>query len=212
MEILFFVSGFLAFGSFLSYVYKFCVRKDYAYIGMMFSRIFLVVMWLAHFIGNEHISRDDFLVVVSILMVAEVVNSVVFFASKRHIANIQKTSTALELVQEDSYIKKILSQEVGFFIVSQEGNLKYFNSTLLDILGYKKEELKDKNILSLVYPDDIELVSREFSSKVTGDKTSSASDFRIITKDGTVKKVKVLSSVITNGHTSVTGSVFVKED
>jgi PAS domain S-box-containing protein len=210
MEGLFYAGGLLGLLSAFIYMYKFYKRQDYGFIGMIITRLYLVVVWGYYLILGEHIPHMALLCTITILMIAEVANSLIYVVSKKYIKRIEINKLKEELLLEyDTHSSK---NSVGFFIVSNEGVLKYSNKMLTEMLGYTKEEMREKSIMELVYPDDRHIVLKEISLKLSGEKQISIYNFRIIHKDGSIRKVRVISSVITNGHVSIAGSLFLKED
>jgi len=210
MEFLFFVSGGFGAISAACYIYKYIKRHDYGYIGMILSRLYLTGVWIYHFFNQQTFSHEDYLFTLGLLMIAEVVNSGIFIISRKYIVKIQENVIKESLIRD--YDVHAAQAKVGFFIVSDTGLLKYSNKPLLEILGYEKNEIVDTLILNLVHPDDRKAVQEEIGKKLRGEKDLSIYDFRIIDKQGKVKNVRVISSVITNGHVSIAGSLFLKED
>lgn len=210
MEFLFVVSGCFGLLSASFYIYKYIKRHDYGYIGMILSRLYLAGVWIFHLVESKNIEASEFLFTIGLLMIAEVVNSGIFILSRKYINKIEENKVKKNLLEE--YDCNTPQSRVGFFIVSDKGLLEYSNKPLLEILGYSKEEVIGKYMIDLVYHEDKEIVQSEIREKLAGRKELSIYDFRIISKQGKVKKVRVISSVITNGHVSIAGSLFLKED
>lgn len=210
MEVLFYMSGVvILFNSILSY-YKFLKKKDFGYLGMSISRLVVVGIMVYHGLMREHLSHEDFLLILFILAISEFINFLIYVFSKKYIVRIERNEMRESVVK--NYALDSVQGNVGFFIISEKGFVEYSNKPLLDILGYEKQELMEKNILDLVHIEDRHIVSKEIKAKLEGKKDLSIYDFRIIDKKGDTKNVRVISSIITNGHVSIAGSLFLKED
>lgn len=209
MELLFYVSGGFAFISFCFYLYKFCLRRDYGFVGMMISRLLIVILWIIHLVEETHINHEDFLFVLSFMLIAETVNSGIYVFSRKYINQIQKNKAINESKKE---IQEILDQDVGFLIITENATIKYCNSVLTEIFECQKEEILENSLFDFVHTEDLQKVKKEIQDKLDGLKKVSNYEFEIVTKKGNIKKVHAITSIITNGHKSITGSIVVKEE
>lgn len=88
------------------------------------------------------------------------------------------------------------SSMVGIYLL-QEMQLKYVNSKLCQLLGYREEELlKDIDPLDLVHPDDMELLIDLRERWLDTTIESFDLDFRVITKNKKVVNIQMFGSRI----------------
>jgi len=77
--------------------------------------------------------------------------------------------------------------------------------------GYTESDLVNVDPLSLVHPEDREMVSRRAVMMLKGKRTEPY-EFRLLTRDGTIKRVKeVVTSVWYRGRRSVLGNYIIAD-
>ena len=81
----------------------------------------------------------------------------------------------------------------------QEGCVVYANPALEEISGYRCDELLSLNseqVLDLVHPEDRERVSQTLQARLLGEPAPSRAQFRIVRKDGEVRWVETIVSLL----------------
>ena len=152
----------------------------------------------------EMLTKDGFSVPVSARLLPlfrdrEVVGVRGFFADLRQSGNPEKVYEALAK-----------SSLAGVYIV-QDGKLKLVNPHFMRCTGYTESDLVNVDPLSLVHPEDREMVSRRAVMMLKGKRTEPY-EFRLLTRDGTIKRVKeVVTSVWYRGRRSVLGNYIIAD-
>jgi PAS domain S-box-containing protein len=122
-------------------------------------------------------------------------------------------SSALELADEHADRKRAeelfttmaVNTQVGTYI-AQNGVFQFVNPAFQRDIGFSENELLGKSCLSIVHPEDRELVRNNAADMLKGTRDTGY-EFRIITKDGTNKYA--LEKVVTidyNGKPATLGS------
>ena len=92
-----------------------------------------------------------------------------------------------EALRESEEKYRILVDNAGEAIaVAQDERLKFFNRKLLDITGYRPEELTARPIMDFVHPDDGNLLARRYCLRLEGLREPAEYEFRILRKSGEV--------------------------
>ncbi|WP_457599987.1 diguanylate cyclase [Hydrogenivirga sp.] len=74
----------------------------------------------------------------------------------------------------------------------------YANRALSEMLGYSEEELTSmRNALALIHPKDRHIVKEHIKKRLEGNRENFSYNVRFLTKDGRVRWIKLVSSVIT---------------
>jgi PAS domain S-box-containing protein len=91
-----------------------------------------------------------------------------------------------QLKESEARYKNLVEKaRIAILIDDKDGNLRYFNDRLCEIFGYKREELEGETILTLVHPEDREIVINLHKSRISGKKVKSSYEFKGVRKDGT---------------------------
>ncbi|MBC7190670.1 PAS domain S-box protein, partial [Candidatus Aerophobetes bacterium] len=80
-------------------------------------------------------------------------------------------------------------------VVIQDGKIKFANKKFLDISGYSIKELSSKHFIQFVYPDDRELVLKNYTERIKGEEVPAFS-FRLVDKKGRLIWVEVNATFI----------------
>ena len=98
---------------------------------------------------------------------------------------------------------------VGIFIASGDGLLRYVNTSFAQIHDYEIEELVDKkNALDLLLPEDLPAARKEVIASMTAGEKSLHQEFRIVTKAGEIRHVETHTTQTTiQGKSAVIGTV-----
>jgi PAS domain S-box-containing protein len=97
------------------------------------------------------------------------------------------------------------SSLAGVYII-QNGKLKLVNPQFQRCTGYTEKELINADPLSLVHPDDREMVTRRAVMMLKGERTEPY-EFRLLTRDGRIKRVReIVTLVCYRGQRAVLGN------
>jgi len=69
-------------------------------------------------------------------------------------------------------------------MVAQDGEFKFINQRVFDVLGYEPEELVGKPFLDYIHPDDRETVADRHLKRLKGEDLPPVYPFRVIDKEG----------------------------
>lgn len=97
---------------------------------------------------------------------------------------------------EERYKELVEKAGVGILIDDEQGNLKFLNKKVAEFFGYSVEEMKQKNILDMIHPDDLDKVLYYHKRRYLGLEKESMYEFRGIQKDGSVRYLEVHASEI----------------
>ncbi|KTD11739.1 regulatory protein (GGDEF, PAS, PAC domains) [Legionella gratiana] len=97
---------------------------------------------------------------------------------------------------EESFRNTIENAPIGMAIVSPEGKFIHANRILQETLGYTDEELLNKNMIAITYPDDISMTQDAVNKLLQGELRISHMEKRYIRKDGSIIWGMVSSSLI----------------
>jgi PAS domain S-box-containing protein len=81
------------------------------------------------------------------------------------------------------------------FQIDLEANFIFINSAVKEILGYSIEEIKEINAISLVHPDDLDLVTEKLNMLISGEPVKDL-EYRYKKKDGTYVSLHTNNSPI----------------
>ena len=93
-------------------------------------------------------------------------------------------------------------------VMDTEGIIKFENPAVKDILGY---QMLGKNGFSIVHPDDIQIVIKDFSDAVTGTNPGIPTEFRVRSGDGSWQYVDALATNLLD-HSAISGVLVVLRD
>lgn len=167
--------------SYLGYIFPICLvifllalsfTAPISYILFLISMLYLVVMIFST--SNTHK-----LLVKSVYL--ELYNLNLFSNLKR---------------SEESFRNTIENAPIGMALISPEGICIHANRTLLDLLGYSDEELRQTTMLKITHPDDLAMTQDAMDKLIKGDLRISHLEKRYIRKDGQIIWVMVSESLI----------------
>ncbi|TQI70807.1 PAS domain S-box-containing protein [Gramella sp. Hel_I_59] len=122
-------------------------------------------------------------------------------------------SDRVKAEDENKFQANILSK-IGQGVVATDavGNIKYFNAAAEKIYGWKYEEVKDENLVELMFPDLYESdLLKEILEKLSYDHTFS-SQYNGRKSDGTVFPVQITMSGILDQEGSLSGVICIFSD
>ena len=101
-----------------------------------------------------------------------------------------------ELQESEERFRSIVEHSNEAIVVAQDKTVKYSNPRVSELTGYTQEEMRTRDFVEFIHPEDREIVLREYQSRLSGERPTSKYSVRIITKDGQVKYVFVSSALI----------------
>ena len=90
------------------------------------------------------------------------------------------------LASEEEYRTIVENTREGI-LVMQGGERVYYNPRWLEITGYSAKEYETILFLSLIHPDDTDIVVAAYKKLIAGEKVKSAIEFRLVAQSGKVK-------------------------
>ncbi len=106
---------------------------------------------------------------------------------------------------EERYRSIIENIQEGYYEADIAGNLKFFNESLLRILGYTRQELSGMNNRALTNETNAKKLYQVFNRLYQEEKPSKGFDWEIIRKDGTVRLVEASVALIKDAEGRRTG-------
>lgn len=97
---------------------------------------------------------------------------------------------------EERFRNTIENAPIGMAIVSPAGMCIHANRALQEILGYSDDELRNKNMLEITYPDDLAMTKDAMNKLLSGELRISHMEKRYIRKDGNIIWGMVSSTLI----------------
>ena len=106
----------------------------------------------------------------------------------------EETKLRQDLEEREQMLSSIIENSpFGFVVFKGDGNIVITNPALEEMVGYTHEELKEKTLIEITHPEDIE-VSNEMYAKAKQKEISSAVyEKRYIRKDGSLVDARVVS-------------------
>jgi len=96
---------------------------------------------------------------------------------------------------EEQYRLLIENANDAIFVV-QDGFIKFANRKTSRILGYYKEDLKDKYFIDLIHQEDRKIVLERYLQKIKEEHNADATAFRCLDKRGRIKWMEINSALI----------------
>lgn len=95
--------------------------------------------------------------------------------------------------------------------VSKEGKLLYVNQKFEEISGYGSKEVIGREFGFLVHPDDLDLVQRRYTDRISGREAPGRYEFRIVRKSGEIRTVDYnVTTILEAGR--ITGLLGIARD
>ena len=115
---------------------------------------------------------------------------------------------AHSLLDSDAKFQALVENAVvGIYIIKNE-NFTYVNDKFAEIFEYTIEELLEKNSLELIHEEDREYSLKHIKNRLDGVTGSVEYTFRGVTKNGTIKYIRVYGSVFsTNNEKAIIGTL-----
>ncbi len=157
----------------------------------IFVSIISVLVYLYVFrapaFGVTSLRTSDIITLIIFLITGVIIS---FLASNlRH-----KTNEASE--SEEKY-RKVVDNANEVIAIVQDGVIKFFGGKALDLTGYSPNDLVSKSFLVVVHPDDRDRAVETYEKIIKYESTSSASEFRVLRKDGDVRWAQLNAANLT---------------
>ena len=101
----------------------------------------------------------------------------------RDISDRKESETKLR-ESEERYRDLVEKAGAAILLVDREGKFTFYNKRFTDLLGYTSSEMDEKELESIVHPDDFERVSRIRQALIHGKTETFRHEFRGVRKDG----------------------------
>jgi len=119
------------------------------------------------------------------------------------IRDITESIKNLELLKEsEAKYKALVERSLQALLVIQDFRIVYANERCAEIIGYAIDELLSlsmEKVISLVHPDDQQMVWERFKERLAGKQVPSRYEYRVVRKDGEVRWVEMYASLIDYG-------------
>ncbi|MBI5844504.1 MAG: PAS domain S-box protein [Deltaproteobacteria bacterium] len=113
-------------------------------------------------------------------------------------AQLKAAESAL-LDSEEKYRSILEGMEEGYYEVDVAGNFTFFNSAMMEILGYSREELKGMNNRTYTSLETSRRLFEVFNKVYRTGEPAQINDYDLIRKDGTLRRVELSASLMKNG-------------
>jgi two-component system, cell cycle sensor histidine kinase and response regulator CckA len=124
--------------------------------------------------------------------------------SIRDITN-QKTSEKKLIESEEKYRMVIDNSREGI-IIAQDGVVKWANKKFLEKMEYTIEELQSNSFLDFIHPDSQEMIIKNYSKRINGEKGAEEYQVKAISKNKNIIDVIVKSKEIQyEGNSAILG-------
>jgi|GEM_PF-1358114 len=139
--------------------------------------------------GQVHVAVDDRLERDAAGEVTEIRSTLV------DITKLRASEAALRR-SEELYRDLVEKSGLAIIIDDLEGRLVYFNDRYAEMLGYAPAEMKGRDILPTVHPDDAAIVRSHHQVRLRGGRVPARYEFRGVRKDGSVIHLEVDVTVL----------------
>lgn len=113
---------------------------------------------------------------------------------------------------EDRYRAMLENIEEYFYEIDLLGNLMFFNDALFKMLGYTRDEMVGMNFREYMDPETGEKAEQLFRRAFETGQTQRGDDWRLLSKDGTVRQVEISVSLIKDADGETVGFRGVARD
>jgi PAS domain S-box-containing protein len=104
---------------------------------------------------------------------------------------------------EEKY-RHVVENAIEAIVVLQDGLVKFVNPASLKLFGYSEEEIISIPFTEFIYPEDRELIYKNYLKRLKGEAMPSVYPLRALAKDGTVKWVEIHAVSIAWGEKPAT--------
>lgn len=112
------------------------------------------------------------------------------------------------LRRSEQNFRHLIESAVTGVSVVREGNFRYVNQRMADILGYRVEDLIGRDYLDVIFPEDRERVAMFSRRRMSGEEAENRYAVRFIHRDGHLVWVEISASqVIFEGEAALLGYI-----
>jgi PAS domain S-box-containing protein len=156
-------------------------------------------MGLSNKVGNLAFSADDERLLGALVAQLAVAyeNSRLFEELKRRAAELECEVTERRQ-QAEKYRMLIEQASDGILVMDEDGNCREVNATLIEMLGYTREELLEFNLQDLIYRDELARDPARFSELREGNAVRKAR--RLVRKDGNTIETEISTAPLEDGR------------
>jgi len=104
------------------------------------------------------------------------------------------------------------SSPIGIVVVNQEGYAILANTMMLDLLGYRRDEIHQVSFEHVTHPDDVAEDRRLYAALMRGDMESFRREKRYVSRDGRTIWVHVNASLVRSPHGEPQYAISMVED
>ncbi|TFG90227.1 MAG: PAS domain S-box protein, partial [Candidatus Atribacteria bacterium] len=106
--------------------------------------------------------------------------------------DIDKQKRAEEkLLASESRYRRLVENANEVILVAQDGIIKFVNPIASELIGYSNQELLSRSFLEFIHPDDRNMVGERYLRRLRGDVSQPRYNFRLVTRDGSIKWVEI---------------------
>lgn len=134
-----------------------------------------------------------------------------FQGTVRDISDRKKAENALR-TSEERYRAVFDNAGIGIDLLDREGRILRVNQSLLDMLGYAEEDLRQLTFLDITHPEEREISERNLEALMAGKIKSYRLEKRYLTKDGGILWGDLTVSAIRGANGEHSGTIGVISD
>jgi len=197
----------LAFIAAIILLAKSITKKDISILGGVLSRIYLAVVIGIYLFTPIEINMDFIHIGVAIMLASDITTNALFFFSRKYRIEIEN-ARLLRLLKElgDKYATVVENALVGFYVMDKHGALEYVNPHLCEMVGYTKNEIIGKTIFDFTPKEEHAIIKEKIDNRINGKSKKECYSIHLISRSGKLIYVKVLGSLTSNGHPTISGT------
>ncbi|AXH13399.1 transporter substrate-binding domain-containing protein [Halarcobacter bivalviorum] len=171
------------------------VRKDYPLLLSILNKAIKDINYEDHQnILNKWLSikyeKISYKYLVEVIIIFFVVLTSILFINRKLKNEIEKRKKV------ENYLNRVIKgAKLGIWTWYVKENTNIINERWAEIIGYTKEEIKDKNQFSFILKEDLKIVEQAIDNHIRGKKDYEAC-FRMRAKDGSIKWILSNGSIV----------------
>jgi len=156
---------------------------------------------------SYHYRFKNILIIIIVFGVLAILFLLFLYIEKIKEVTIRKETEDKYTASEEKYKSLTESLKTAVYTFSMEGKFTYVNPAMMEITGYKEEELISMNFFDIVHPHFKDTVMKTGFSRLKGEKVVSTYEFKIINKKGEERWAEVSHvRTVINGMISILGT------
>ncbi len=104
---------------------------------------------------------------------------------------LERNASLVDLKQSENRYRDLIESAGTAIFVTQGRNIVFINEQCTNLLGYEKQELEKKNLLSFVHNDDTKTVFNSYRDLAKNNKPITIGSVRIKTKENIIKYLEI---------------------